>query len=249
MKRCFLLVLALCLLFSVNVGALSLDEYNLKITLPEDYSVLTEEGISQETDLIEQLGHSVTSMRQYFKDNSLILFALSPDSTRQVQITCRETEFSKRLTDLALLDDDEVLNLVNHFVKVKTAADLTLVIQNDMKMYEVVSTDKDSGGSFTTVQYITVRGGKLYTVSFFESSATPTADFKEFANQTASTLIISSKSKVTLSGTKNVTEMIIVGVLFVLAAILAITVIISLTRDLIHRDENGKPIIIRRRKK
>ncbi len=246
MKRCLSLVLLLCLLFSVSVSAVSLDKYNFNISLGEDYAVLTEDNLENNSELIEALGHSETSIKQYFKDNSLILFAVG--GARQLQVTCRETEFSKRLGDISLLDDEEVLDLVTNLVKVQAASNLSLINLNGMKMYEVVSTAKDSGGNFANIQYITVRGGKLYTVSFFESADEITEDFRSFARSTIETLSIVGGDKATFSGAENITEMIIVGVLLVLAAAVAITLIISFVRDFIRYDEN-RHFIIRRRKK
>lgn len=246
MKRCLSLVLLLCLLFSFSASAISLDKYNFNISPGSDYAVLTEDNLGSNAELIEALGHSEASIKQYFKENSLILFAVS--GARQLQVTCRETEFSKRMGDISLLDDDEVLSLVNHFVKVKSASDLTLVSVNGIKMYEVVSLNKDSGGKFASIQYITVRGGKLYTISFFETADKITEKFRNFALNTISTVSIGGGRQASFPGAENITEMIIVGALLLLAAAVMVTLIISLARDFLRYDEN-RHFIVRRRKK
>ncbi len=246
MKRCLSLVLLLCLLFSMSAGALTLDKYNFNISLGNDYSVLTEDNLSRQTEFIESLGHSEASVKQYFKENSLIMFAAS--ETRQVQVTCTETEFSKRLGDLALLEDNEALNIVNRFVKVQTVANLNLVSLNGMKLYEVISLNSDKGGSFAGVQYITVKGGKLYSISFFENAERVTDDFKAHAFSAVKTMSIGAVKSSSLSGAGNIAEMVIVGIMLLLALALAVALVISLTRDFMKYDDT-RHFIVRRRKK
>ena len=251
MKKCLslLLTLILTVALSVSVGAVSLDEYKFNIEIDESYRVLTEKNIEKSEELVESLGHSIDSMKQYFKDNALIMFAVSEDGKRQLQVTCQETEFSQRMDDISLLGEDEALGFVSRFIKADNVSDIALITVGDMKLYEVASTNKDSGGSFCTVQYITVRGGKLYTIGFFEGSSAMSEEFKGFASDTIGTLSIGKNGGAGFSGTENIAEMIIVGLLIVLAAVVAIMVIVSLVRDAIRYDEDKKPLIIRRRRK
>lgn len=246
MKRCLSLVLLLCWLFSLSAGALTLDKYNFNISLGNDYSVLTEDNLSRQTEFIESLGHSKASVEQYFKENSLILFAAT--ETRQAQVTCTETEFSKRLGDLALLEDKEALNMVNRFVKVQTVANLNLVSTNGMKFYEVISLNSDKGGSYSSVQYITIKGGKLYSISFFENASQVTDDFKNHAFNAIKTVSIGAAQNSALSGAGNIAEMVIVGIMLLLALALAIALLLSLTRDFMKYDDT-RHFIVRRRKK
>ncbi len=245
MKRYLSLILVLLLLLSINVGAVSLPKHKLNISLGDGFAVLTDDSIPEQTRLTAALGHSTASMQKYFKDNSLILFAVNADNSRRVQITCRETEFSSRLSDLSLLDDETVLGLVNRFVTVKSASDLRILSANGMKFYEV-STASAAG---CTVQYITIRGGKLYTVSFFENASAFSEDFKSFAFGAVNTLTIDANQKLGFSSTENITEIIIVAILLILAAAVIVTLIISFVRDFRRIDDGKRSAFIRRRKK
>ena len=244
-----LLALILAVFMAIPASAVSLDEYKFNMEIDEGYQILTEDNIQKSDELVSSLGHNIDSMKQYFKQNSLILFAISEDGKRQIQVTCIETELSKQLNDISLMDEGDALGFVGKFIKADNISSVSLVTIGDMKLYEAASTDKDSGGNFATVQYVTIRGGKLYTIGFFESAASISAEFKDFAQKTINTLSIKGSQSGDFSGTENIAEMIIVGLLILLAAVVLIITVVSLIRDFARYDENERPIIIRRRKK
>ena len=236
------------LIFSISASAITLSEYNLSVDIDGEYSVLTKDDISRNEELVSSLGHSITSMQQYFEDNSLILFAVNADNTRQMQVICKETEFSKRLGDMSYLSDKDALSFVNRFVTVKTVSDLTLLTVGNTKYYEIVSSGTDSGGAFCSVQYVTVRGGKLYTFSFLGSGDVDNTDFKTFASDTITTAVIGGAERATVADAENVTEMIIIFLLIGAAAVVAIWVLITLVRDIYRKNEETFKISRRRHK-
>ncbi len=250
MKRCLSLVLCAVFAFalSLNVSALSLDKYNFNINIENGYQILTEDNISGESDLVESLGFSTNSMKQYFKDNSFILFAVNEQRTRQIQATCIETEFSRQIIDISNIGEDDAMGFVSRFITADNVSAVELVTMGDMVFYRAFSADKDSGGEFCTIQYITVRGGKLYTIGFFESSAVLSSEFKTFAEETMATLSIPNASSAGV-GAKNVAEMILIIVLLLAAIVGAVIVIISLVRDFKRYEDDERPLFIRRRKK
>ncbi len=246
MKRYICAFFALLLLLSVSVSAVTIEEYALTLPQIEGYAVLTADSIGENGEMLEKLGHSQTSMKQYMSDNSLILFAMNTDNTRQIQVFCKETEFSLRVGDMSHLSDDDALSLVNRFVKVKTVSDLSLVIAGDTKYYEIVSSGTDSGGAFKNIQYVTVRGGKLYTFSFYESGAGD--GFSEYVSDIMDAVQISGERGQTLDGAENITEIIIIFILILLALAVVVFTVYSLVRDLYRRNENGESFKISRRK-
>ena len=178
MKRylCLLLALILAVFMAIPASAVSLDEYKFNMEIDEGYQILTEDNIQKSDELVSSLGHNIDSMKQYFKQNSLILFAISEDGKRQIQVTCIETELSKQLNDISLMDEGDALGFVGKFIKADNISSVSLVTIGDMKLYEAASTDKDSGGNFATVQYVTIRGGKLCgDVAFAEVEAKASA--------------------------------------------------------------------------
>ena len=214
MKRYSCAFFALFLLISVNVGAVTIEEYALTFPTLEEYAVLTEDNLSENGEALEKIGHSQTSMKQYMSDNSLVLFAMNADNTRQIQVFCKETEFSSRVGNMSHLGDDDALSLVNRFVKVNTVSDLSLLVIGDIKYYEIVSSGTHSGGAYKNIEYVTVCGGKLYTFSFYESGAG--SGFEEHVSDVMNTVQIVGERNSTLVGAENITEIIIVFILILI---------------------------------
>lgn len=246
MKRYICAFFILLLMLSVSVSAVTIEEYALTVPLGEEYAVLTADNLSANAEVIEGLGHSLTSMRQYMNDNSLVLFAKNEDNSRQLQVFCKETEFSARVGDMFHLSDKDALSLVNRFVKVKTVSDLTLVVTGDTKYYEIVSSGTDSGGTYKNIQYVTVRGGKLYTLSFYDSKGT--SDFTQHVSDVMAGVAITGERIGVVKGAENATEIIIISLLILLALAVVAFTVYSLIRDLAHKNESSDGFKISRRK-
>ncbi len=248
MKRCIVVTLALILLFAFGVSAQTFGKLNIEFD--ESFVTLTEESISKNPEIVEWLGYTDSSMQKYFEDNDLVVFAANEDNSRQIQVKCRETEFSKQLGDLSLLDEENAENIVEKILPIGANDSYSLLWIDDMLMYELNSVSSDSGGSFCSVQYVTIRDGKLYSIGFFENGTQLSNEFKDIIDRTVSTLSISTDNKVTVSHAENLTEVIIVWVLIIVAAVGTVGLLVSIFAQLnTNRTADGKQFFIRRRKK
>ncbi len=251
LKRIIILTLALCLMFASNVGALSIDAYDFNMDIPENFSLLTEDTLNKNQEYVESLGHTATSVKKYFADNNLILFASSNDNSMQIQVKCTETEFSKQLNELSLLSEDGARDIAEKLLPAEQANNYTLLLLDDMLFFEVAGTQKDSGGDFCSLQYITIRGGKLYSIGFFENGKEFSSDFKKTINESLDSLIIKRKTELTADKAENTAEVIIVWVLIIAAAALCVGLVVSVLYEFTgtKTEKNKKTIIIRRRYK
>ncbi|MBQ5764602.1 MAG: hypothetical protein IIW03_00490 [Clostridia bacterium] len=163
-------VTVICL-FTLTVFAASTaenSEHKLTLTLPEEYVLLSNETAEENTELLESLGYSESAFKNYLKqvDNTQILFlGVNPDNMAQVTVKASSTDFSKKVTDFSLLTDEALQKTANDLVQVKGARHKMATV-NGIKLIEVSATDKDSGGEFCSIQYLTVRNGILYTVGY-----------------------------------------------------------------------------------
>lgn len=238
-------------MFASNVGALSIDAYDFNMDIPENFSLLTEDTLNKNQEYVESLGHTATSVKKYFADNNLILFASSNDNSMQIQVKCTETEFSKQLNELSLLSEDGARDIAEKLLPAEQANNYTLLLLDDMLFFEVAGTQKDSGGDFCSLQYITIRGGKLYSIGFFENGKEFSSDFKKTINESLDSLIIKRKTELTADKAENTAEVIIVWVLIIAAAALCVGLVVSVLYEFTgtKTEKNKKTIIIRRRYK
>ncbi len=248
MKRCIAITLALLLLFAFGAGAQTFGKLNIE--LDDSFIALTEEGISKNPELVEWLGYTKSSMQKYFEDNDLVVFAANEDNSRQIQVKCSQTEFSKQLGDLALLNEEDAQEMVGKILPVGPNDSYSLLWIDDMLMYELLSVSNDSGGSFCSLQYVTIRDGKLYSIGFFENGTQLSDEFKSDIDSMVSTLSISTDKKVTVSRAENLTEVIIVWVLIAVAAVGAVILLVSIFSEIYSsRNADNRHFVIRRRRK
>ena len=143
-------------------------EHELTLTLPEEYVLLSSETAEENEDLLESLGYSEDAFKNYLKQvgNTQILFlGVNPDNMSQVTVKASSTEFSKKVIDFSLLTNEALQKTASDLVQVKGAT-YKLAEVSGIKLIEVRATDKDSGGEFCSIQYLTVRNGVLYTVGY-----------------------------------------------------------------------------------
>ena len=251
LKRILSLTVLLCFAFSITTGALSIDAYDFNIDVDENFSLLTEDTLRQNPEYVESLGHTATSVKKYFADNNLILYAASEDNSMQIQVKCTETEFSKQLDELSLLTDDDAADIAKRLLPDGESQNYNLLEIGDMLFFEVMGTEKDSGGEFCSLQYITIRGGRLYSIGFFENGKTFSADFKKIINTSLDSLNIERENKMTADKAENTAEVIIVWVLIIAAAALCVGLVVSVLYEFssTKTEKDKKTIIVRRRYK
>ena len=150
--RILTVIIVLLTILNMNVSALG---YEYSIT-PSDNFTFAKQG-DDLTKIAKKLNMTTDDLNKYFSDNKLIYLAVSDDVKSQIKISVTEDEFSKKINDISLLDD----NALNNFAK-SLSSDSSIVTNNDRKFVLVNDTHKDSGGIYTVTQYITICDGKTF---------------------------------------------------------------------------------------
>ena len=150
--RILTVIIVLLTILNMTVSALG---YEYSIT-PSDNFTFAKQG-DDLTQIAKKLNMTTDDLNKYFSDNKLIYLAVSDDVKSQIKISVTEDEFSKKINDISLLDD----NALNNFAK-SLSSDSSIVTNNDRKFVLVNDTHKDSGGIYTVTQYITICDGKTF---------------------------------------------------------------------------------------
>ncbi len=156
LKKLLISVMALAVMLTTFVSALEIgDEFYL-------YG-------RDNKEISQVLSMSDAEIAQYCKENRITLLAVNKDNTKQIrEITC-ETEFSKKVGNLAVLSDGEIKNLTTDLCKTENAKG-KVIKKNNLKYLKVELIGKDSGGEYVLTQYITVKNKKTVTLSFYTSA-------------------------------------------------------------------------------
>ena len=145
-------------------------EHGISMSLPDGYVLLNSDTAEDNLDLIESLGYSLSSFKNYLKatgenEPRTLFIGLNPTTKAQIAVKTWSTDFSKRVGDFAFLDDKSLSVSAKELVTTKNSSYKT-VSANGMKLIEIRSNAKDSGGEFCSVQYITVCNNNFYSLNF-----------------------------------------------------------------------------------
>lgn len=258
MKKVFIKILsavvsvAAVMLFTVNAAAegekISLKEHFLTIELSDAYTVLDSSNVSKNEEVVEKFGYTVSSFKNYLQQNNILFFGVDSNGT-QCFLKCWQTDFSKEITDLSVLDDETLKSVATQIITISEAAYKTATV-NGMRFFEVSATDTDSGGNFYSVQYITIRNGKIYSLNF-AFPGTESKENKAAAWETVTTLKIEDKARSSPWDMASVFELVLIWAIIIVAVAGAVVIIISFVRDIKARkneSQSGTETIMRRKK-
>lgn len=224
-------------LFTFTVSAadkkVMVGEHDLSLTLPEEYVLLNNETASDEKELIESYGYTVSSFKSYLKTNQIIMFATAPATKTQISIKSWNSDFSSDAGDMSYLSDEALSSVAKELVTVSGASYKTVSV-NSMELLEIRSSGNDSGGNFCSVQYVTIRNGAFYSINFAFSGELDNSKVQN-AWDTICTLNIKDTLTQNAWNISSIFEMILIWALIILAVVAVVVVIISFIRDAQNR--------------
>lgn len=249
MKRIVCIILTVFLL-TFNVSAATFKKDGLSFKTPENYVELNLKNIKDNAELLSVLGHSEDSLKKYLSTNNIIYFSLTNDNKRQILIRSNETDFSKTLNDLNFATASELDTISQLFFD--DTKNCFNVLINGNKFLQTINKDKDSGGNFVAVTYITIKNGILYTINF-NYSGTEFENLNQYLDDSfnlCENLKIKANNPVHIWSANDIITFILI-IVFILAILAIIIVLItSFIKDIRRKkkeDELGE-IKLRRRK-
>ena len=240
LRRLLSLIMAFVVLAAMGAVCAFAQNYTLsddtKITLPDGFTLLTEDRLKQNEEVITDLGHSVSSLRSYMNDNNVLFIAVDDQNKNQAQLAAYETDFSRDVKDLAGLKAEELEQIGNQML----GRGFEIISINDWVYFK---TSLDGLVGYATLQYITFKNGKLYTLSYYGSDSS-------LANKIAAGLVLPKQK----SGTKVKTVIlsVLLWVVLVIALVTMVLLALSLFADFRKsREDNDvrEYIRIKRRRK
>lgn len=208
-------------------------EHDLSLSFPEEYVLLNTETASDEKELIESYGYTVSSFKSYLKTNQIIMFATDSATKTQISIKSWISDFSSDAGDMSYLSDEALSSVAKELVTVSGASYKTVSV-NSMDLLEIRSSGNDSGGNFCSIQYVTIRNGAFYSVNFAFSGELDNSKVQK-AWDTICTLNIKDNLTKNAWNVSSIFEMILIWALIIVAIVAAIVVIISFIRDAQNR--------------
>jgi hypothetical protein len=105
-------------------------------------------------------------IKYYLSQNNITYLAINGDNTKQIKRSEITDAFSQKVVDFSVLEDSEILNLANQISGFENSKGQVVTV-GDIKLLKTEVKTKDSGGEYVLTQFVTVKGGKKITLSFF----------------------------------------------------------------------------------
>ena len=168
LKKLLISVVALCVLLTTVVSALEIGD---------DFYLYGRDN----QKLATALSMTESEIASYCSENFITALAVNKDNTKQIREITQQTEFSKAVKNLAVLSNDEILDLTFQLCGIENAKG-KVIEKEAYKYLKIEVKGKDSGGKYILTQYITVKNSKAITLSFYTSDGTDTTYTDEIFN-------------------------------------------------------------------
>ena len=168
-------VIALLSLFSVSAAAktVSNSDYGIEIDFPDDYIVLTTGNLSKNADFVESIGHSSDSLRKAMKNGNILFYAANGSNTKQLHVKCWSSDFSERIGDLGSLSDESRAAAMESIQKILVDDGNQILFSSSFThgdcLYFKIAVFVDADEPFCYIQYITVSGGRFYSLVYYNA--------------------------------------------------------------------------------
>ena len=87
----------------------------MELSFDDRYVVITQNNISEYTEIIEKMGYSKKSFQSLFVDGSLVAFILHSESKSQIQIKVIETQFSQQTKSLSYIKEEKIAQVAEKY--------------------------------------------------------------------------------------------------------------------------------------
>lgn len=248
---CAFTAFALCLSFCVQVAAQTFKDYSATLNLPADYVEINADNAAKFEEGLERIGHTKQSFISYLNKNNVLLFAVLPDNSRQIQFKWEQTEFSKEIVDISDAKDKSFESIGKKIISDNSFDSWNIIDFDGVKYFEAVFSSKDDKGS-ASIQYITIRNGYLFTLSVYGDRQAADEQLKGDATEVLKGLKIEKANEtVTAQEADRILEIVLTLAFIAVAAVGAVLICISFVKDYKNQrflESEGEEDTIKRRK-
>ncbi len=219
------LLILIVSIFSVNCGAVTIEDEKLDIEIPENYTVITDDNIDSNLEFLQEINFNKINFKEYISKNKIILFARDNDTNSEIVVK-RETGVLSEDFSLELLSDESLAEIAPSLTGGKSCVKVSI---GDNVFLKTEFSGSDKGGAFSGEQYITVKQGDLWAIEFTGVGSEETDNIiKSVVFGYASGNNNSDKA----AGINNVVTIILIIAAIVFAVVIAIYIIVTFVIDI-----------------
>lgn len=180
-------------LFAAETIPCSVDDLDMEICLPAEYTYVFTSDMSADDPLLADWG---VTKEEIFENDSVYLEAFSEDRSREVILSMIRTDWSKAYYDFNNLDDEELESLAEFcLVGSSSAVEMEYTEyglfdgNGQARFLRAFGTFANEDTQGSSVQYVTVLNGNAYTVTFNYYGAKLTEEQKAESEEIVSSVL------------------------------------------------------------
>ncbi len=231
-RRIFALLSVLCILigaFSLTATAYSDKENYFSINVPEQYTVINADNVKSNQDFLQKINYTASGFKDYLKNNNIVFYAINKTDGSEIVLKCISSEFSKSIEDMNFLGNDALVSVADKILQDKS---YTAYEKNGSKFLIVDIDSEDRGGSFYGTQFLTVKNGILYSLSFTFKDSTTALSSNEIVNTVFEEFYISDNSGFSWENFGDIIITVIITLCIILFVIVSGYVVYTFINDI-----------------
>lgn len=223
MKRIIAFAFAL-ILFILPVSAQQNDN-SITLTYTEGLTLCTKDSIPSTNGMI--FGMEETKFKNYLTENGILLYGFDNNNAFVFELTGEKTDFTESIRDFANIGETDIKDFAD-----RTLSSLYSIESIAGNTYIVIDSAFSNDSSYVTRQYITVKQGTLYIVTFTVPGSSVNKEVGKRINKIVNAINFSENDL-----PKEVSLFSVIGVaaLVIVIAALAVYILITVIKDLRKR--------------
>ena len=170
-KICVLLILVFSFVFLCAFKGGS----GFSVEADDSFAVATKS--SEVEQVAERLSLETAEVSSYFKQNALKFIAISEDGKTQIRISRFADSFSGDIYDSENLTPEKIAEMASLYGADTGKVDI--VENGGRKFAKITEVLEDSGGEYTSTQYVTVASGRTFVISCYNPGKTTSAEVEK----------------------------------------------------------------------
>ncbi len=247
------LILAAVLLFACVLVIYSArkQENGISIDYPKGYTVITADNAEDHEEYVENLGYGVSSFKKYLTAKNIISFAGNEDNSGQFRLISYSTEFTKQIRDISNATDKELEIIAKQLLPNGYGY---IYRYSGSVYYGINRMVTDENISYGTIQFLTVKNGRYYSLNYYGYGAISDTEIKQAEKVLKSLKIPGEDGILEVAGSSNTKRMVyivIISLVIIAGTICIVLYAISLVRDIRKNKRQSADVdmVIKRRKK
>lgn len=180
-KNLIFICLLLALLPQIIAASHSINSHGVRFILPENFRALTLANINRYRAELHEIGYIPEGFAHYLREESMIVYAVSEDWSRQINLRIYESEFSRVVENFNVLNDEWQQHTKQNFLdnihssENRTLVNSEFIAAGNVTYIKLHIQVHSEHANFSYMQLFTIANGQNISLTYYNN----TPDFTE----------------------------------------------------------------------